>query len=725
MDTAKMSHTSDDTNSSDDLIAELARLMADDARGEPDTAQPASEAAPAVPEAAPAAPEAVPAAPIVPEQPTYYSAPPSERLDASRGSESLYDAEERPDLRSTPKLTPTFKRPAARANLLRETVAVDRHETDPAAAFARETGLNKGFPNTRDSGTGFSSSHLLDEDLRFEEDALGEIKSPEPSPRFSSPNEPPRNEPVVAPQADDDDPIGDLIAAQLSEETSDYGNNADFGADRADRNETQDDNFAMPPVFGMGNASLDSDEQAERARDPLDDIESLIGEAVRAGLPTNNNAGQELPVGQNPLAESDDVGGAAMAAEAAILAATASMNTDANQPVLPDTPREGLQSIFARGPAAVSGEDLDQNTDGAQRAGWQRIVGPAIAGALLLAIGFGLYWVFGIGPVSDANAPVLSADNTPVKTEPDTSASDNTEVPRSVVFDQLNGSSGPGNTEQLVSRDQTEGASGGEVSRIITSNSADTDTVDAGLANRKVRTVTVRPDGTIVSGDDALAGGEVLPVERPDVPELPAEAQVAASEFANEPIITADATVLTSPQTALQPLAAATSDALAPLVSVPPVPRSRPINRATAPTTQLTLGTNLGTPAAATNSSAVDLIASLANQAVAEPVIVQAPVAAPITQPVVTQPLITSSSAAAYVQLSSQRSPEAAQQSLNEVRRRFGNLLTGEPLEVQRAELGERGIYFRVRMPASSVESANSVCASIKLNGGDCFVRRN
>lgn len=701
MDTAKMSHTSDDTNSSDDLIAELARLMADDARGEPDTAQPASKAAPA--------------APVAPQQPTY-SAPPSERLDASRGSESLYDAEERSDLRSTPKLTPTFKRPAARANLLRETVAGERREPESSAAFMRDAGLDKGFPNTQDSGAGFSSSRLPDEDLRFEEDALGEIKSPEPSPRFSSPNENARSEPVIAPQSDDDDPIGDLIAAQLSEEeVSGYGNSPDFGADR---NEPQDDNFAMPPVFGMGNASLGADEPAERAADPLDDIESLIGEAVRAGLPAGNNAHQEP---QEPRVDNDDVGGAAMAAEAAILAATASMNTDTDQPASPDAPHEGLQSIFARGSADVS-ENLDQNVDATQRAGWQRIVGPAIAGALLLAIGFGLYWVFGTGPVSDANAPVLSADSTPVKTEPDTSASDSTEAPRSVVFDQLDGSSGPGNTEQLVSRDQTEGASGSQVSRVITSNSADT--ADAGLANRKVRTVTVRPDGTIVSGDDALAGGEVLPVERPDVPELPVEAQVAASEFANEPIIAAGATALTSPQSALQPLVM-TSDALASLVTTPPVPRSRPLNRATLPTTQLTLGTNLGTPAAATNSNAVDLIASLANQAVNEPVIVQTPVAAPITQPVATQPLATSSSAPAYVQLSSQRSPEAAQQSLNEVRRRFGSLLTGEPLEVQRAELGERGIYFRVRMPASSVEAANSVCASIKLNGGDCFVRRN
>lgn len=47
-----------------------------------------------------------------------------------------------------------------------------------------------------------------------------------------------------------------------------------------------------------------------------------------------------------------------------------------------------------------------------------------------------------------------------------------------------------------------------------------TTATDPELANRKVRTVTVRPDGTIVSGDDALAGNEALPIDRPNGPQV-------------------------------------------------------------------------------------------------------------------------------------------------------------------------------------------------------------
>src|SRR5690606_25957348 len=56
------------------------------------------------------------------------------------------------------------------------------------------------------------------------------------------------------------------------------------------------------------------------------------------------------------------------------------------------------------------------------------------------------------------------------------------------------------------------------------------DVAENGLANRKVRTVTVRPDGTIVSGDDAIAGNEALPVDRPNVPEIPG-AEIAPSDL--------------------------------------------------------------------------------------------------------------------------------------------------------------------------------------------------
>ncbi|HTN63201.1 MAG TPA: SPOR domain-containing protein, partial [Devosia sp.] len=76
--------------------------------------------------------------------------------------------------------------------------------------------------------------------------------------------------------------------------------------------------------------------------------------------------------------------------------------------------------------------------------------------------------------------------------------------------------------------------------------------------------------------------------------------------------------------------------------------------------------------------------------------------------------------APAYAQLSSQRSPEVAQQIANDLSARYAPLLNGVKLEVTRADLGARGIYYRVRVPAASQAGAAQFCASVRANGGDC-----
>ena len=79
------------------------------------------------------------------------------------------------------------------------------------------------------------------------------------------------------------------------------------------------------------------------------------------------------------------------------------------------------------------------------------------------------------------------------------------------------------------------------------------------------------------------------------------------------------------------------------------------------------------------------------------------------------------SNAPAYAQLASQRSEEAARQSALELANRFGPLFKGANLEVQRVDLGQRGIYYRVRVPANSAADAAQLCTNVKAAGGDCI----
>ena len=79
------------------------------------------------------------------------------------------------------------------------------------------------------------------------------------------------------------------------------------------------------------------------------------------------------------------------------------------------------------------------------------------------------------------------------------------------------------------------------------------------------------------------------------------------------------------------------------------------------------------------------------------------------------------SNAPAYAQLSSQRSEAAARQSATEISNRYGTILGGANLEVQRVDLGERGIFYRVRVPATSRADASQLCANLKAAGADCL----
>ena len=58
---------------------------------------------------------------------------------------------------------------------------------------------------------------------------------------------------------------------------------------------------------------------------------------------------------------------------------------------------------------------------------------------------------------------------------------------------------------------------------------------------------------------------------------------------------------------------------------------------------------------------------------------------------------------------------------MRSVTAKYGSLFGGNKLVVQQADLGQKGIRYRVRLPAASLADANNICAQIKAQGGDCF----
>lgn len=78
-----------------------------------------------------------------------------------------------------------------------------------------------------------------------------------------------------------------------------------------------------------------------------------------------------------------------------------------------------------------------------------------------------------------------------------------------------------------------------------------------------------------------------------------------------------------------------------------------------------------------------------------------------------------------YIQLASLKSRNRASEAWAELQKELPDLLGGLALSLQSADLGDRGIYFRVRVgPLPNLATAEDLCWQIKAEKRDCVVVR-
>lgn len=78
------------------------------------------------------------------------------------------------------------------------------------------------------------------------------------------------------------------------------------------------------------------------------------------------------------------------------------------------------------------------------------------------------------------------------------------------------------------------------------------------------------------------------------------------------------------------------------------------------------------------------------------------------------------------VQVSSQRSEAEAQSAFRALQTKFPDQLGGRQPLVRRADLGDKGIFYRALVgPFASMELAAAMCSSLKAAGGTCIVQRD
>jgi hypothetical protein len=203
------------------------------------------------------------------------------------------------------------------------------------------------------------------------------------------------------------------------------------------------------------------------------------------------------------------------------------------------------------------------------------------------------------------------------------------------------------------------------------------------VAPRKVRTMIVKADGTLVAREDPA----------PEVAAAAPDANPTAAETMIDPDV---ATTLSTESTAAVPSTAAAE----------PVPAEAGAAPAVAQTPQASTTPN-SVSVAPTRPS--DQPVDVVGEVKADKVAALAPAAA---------------SGAWSMQIASQPSEAAAQSSYQDLMRRYGSVLNGHQANIVKAEIAGKGTFWRVRVPAETRNDAIKLCESYKAAGGNCFVSK-
>lgn len=97
--------------------------------------------------------------------------------------------------------------------------------------------------------------------------------------------------------------------------------------------------------------------------------------------------------------------------------------------------------------------------------------------------------------------------------------------------------------------------------------------------------------------------------------------------------------------------------------------------------------------------------------------------AAPAAKPAATAK--PSSKGAYVVQLFALKDEAAAKASWAQLTKKHGSVLSGHALDIEKADLGAKGTWYRVRAAGFATRSAaNSACTQLKAGGQDCMVKK-
>lgn len=343
---------------------------------------------------------------------------------------------------------------------------------------------------------------------------------------------------------------------------------------------------------------------------------------------------------------------------------------------------------------------------------------PAIVLGVVVLGGIGAFALSGHGP--GGTPALVRADNDPVKVRPANPGGTTVPNQDNKVFQTMNGTDtgdGTGQDKLITGNEEPVDVNGRAVSENQTPTSedeGDDDTV-ASASDPVAAEIAAAPKGEdrVPATNQAAAKQQgagddiaVMPrrvrtmVVKPDGSLMPSDDKVSAAEPQSEPATGADASALETDD-------AATTDQ----PSTDDQTASLPDDEATA------------APAKPAQPAVKAAGAKQAAKASVPVPGTQAPAAAKAVQ------VADAGGAAAAaggwsMQIASQPTQAAAQSSYNDLVKRYGSVIGDKGVNIVKADIAGKGTFWRVRVPAGSRDGAVSLCESYKSAGGNCFVSR-
>lgn len=385
---------------------------------------------------------------------------------------------------------------------------------------------------------------------------------------------------------------------------------------------------------------------------------------------------------------------------------------------------------------------------------------------VLLAGAGGLYAWLGsgaVGTLTGGEPQVIAADKSPVKIVPEDPGGKSVPNQDKAVYDRVagNGVEDPKQQSLISSEEQPVDV----VQRTLIPESLPMEGEDEALATpvgetedprllpdgqpqqaaaddpatitpRKVRTMIVRPDGTLVAQE--------VPAEPTSAPA--ATTAATASQAAAEPPVLAPPSVpTTNTSDTVQTVETRVVTPGGPTEAAPaPAPVSTTVDApAAAATTTDTAATAAGADAAAPRApiptsrpadQPVNVVGTVTDQgnlrpaqpaatAPAEPV-AQTEVAAAPPAAATPAPAAAASAGSFGIQIASLPSEADAQKSYRNLSSKFSSVLGGKPWEIRQADIPGKGTFYRVRVVAGSKDDAVALCEQYRAAGGSCLVSR-